>query len=628
MEKYDVAIIGGGTSGLTALRQLSNLGKQAVLLEAGGDVGTKNVSGGILYSKKPKNGKIYNIDDVFGREFKDEAPYERLITRYILHATSGDKIYSIDLTPVHEYQINYGYSVLLNRIIPWLAKEAGEISEKMGGGIISGVHVRSVGWKGNDNTTNNIVIETDELDAFEVKAVIAADGTNSELAEITGARNKFSPEQLYQGVKIVIKLPERIIEERFGVSAEEGAAHLFAGDVTMNHIGGGFLYTNRDTLSLGAVYHMDSLMNNPIEPSQLIDKLVQNAYVAELIKDRVPRKKLSAASISRDEEMRQHFMAIKLLKSWSDLRSGYYSREGVQRLLQTHKYGTADEIKSRISHLENELEQKYNYDFNDNYVELEYSTRIIPDGKRCRMKTPYYKNILFIGDAAGRGIFIGPRIEGLNVGIDDAVRAANAVARSLDRNTFEDNYMGNFYSKSVEESPYTRDMKEIDKEYLKVFLNCARDIPKDIVGSRYGMIFKLMSSGTLRGLAVGFANILGFDRLLPMVESIDTYVNVPIELAEKMGTSIERSYVPHTPSIQERIAMLDYNDDPISHIQVSEPRSEFMTKMVTLCPTRCYTKESGEVVLQHEGCIECGTCAYETMWKHPRGSKGVSYKYG
>lgn len=188
--------------------------------------------------------------------------------------------------------------------------------------------------------------------------------------------------------------------------------------------------------------------------------------------------------------------------------------------------------------------------------------------------------------------------------------------------------MGNFYSKSVEESPYTRDMKEIDKEYLKVFLNCARDIPKDIVGSRYGMIFKLMSSGTLRGLAVGFANILGFDRLLPMVESIDTYVNVPIELAEKMGTSIERSYLPHTPSIQERIAMLDYNDDPISHIQVSEPRSEFMTKMVTLCPTRCYTKESGEVVLQHEGCIECGTCAYETMWKHPRGSKGVSYKYG
>lgn len=625
MEKYDVAIVGGGTSGLTALRQLANLGKQAVLLEAGNTVGTKNVSGGILYSKKPKNGKVYNTEDVFGQEFIDEAPYERPITKYVLHATSNDKIYSIDLTPVHEYQGNYAYSVLLNRIIPWLAKEASDTSEKMGGGIISGVHVRSVRW-GKEN--DDIVIETDELDAFRVKAVIAADGTNSELADVTGARNKFSSEQLYQGVKVVVKLPETILEERFNVSAEEGAAHLFAGDVNMNHIGGGFLYTNRDTISLGAVYHMDSMMDNPVEPWQLIDKLIRNPLVAEFIKDRVPIKKPGDALISKDEEIRQHFMAVKLLKSWNNLRSEYYSRNGVSRLIESGKYKTEEEIKSRITFLENELMEKYNYEFDDNYVELEYSTRLIPDGKRCRMKTPYYKNILFIGDAAGRGVFIGPRIEGLNVGIDDAVRAANAVARSLDRNNFEEHYMGNFYARSIEESPYTKDMKEIDKDYLKIFLDCSKNIPKDIVGSRYGMIFRLMSSSTLRGIAVGFANILGFDRLLPLVESVDTYVNVPIELADKLGKSIKGHYIPNTPSIQERIAKLDYNDDSISHIQVTKPRTEFMLKMVSLCPTCCYSNENGEVVLQHEGCIECGTCAYETSWKHPRGGKGVSYRYG
>ena len=49
LEKYDVAIIGGGSAGLAALKQLSNLGKQAVLLEAGNKIGSKNVSGGILY---------------------------------------------------------------------------------------------------------------------------------------------------------------------------------------------------------------------------------------------------------------------------------------------------------------------------------------------------------------------------------------------------------------------------------------------------------------------------------------------------------------------------------------------------------------------------------------------------
>src|SRR5574341_2612455 len=137
--------------------------------------------------------------------------------------------------------------------------------------MFTGVHVRSIGW--NDGRA---VIETDELQPFEVKAVIAADGVNSEVAEMTGAREKFTPEQLYQGVKVIVKLPEQILEERFGVGPEEGSAHLFAGDVTLNHIGGGFVYTNRDTLSAGAVYHYDSLTHNPEKPSRLIDSLVKN----------------------------------------------------------------------------------------------------------------------------------------------------------------------------------------------------------------------------------------------------------------------------------------------------------------------------------------------------------------
>jgi electron transfer flavoprotein-quinone oxidoreductase len=396
----------------------------------------------------------------------------------------------------------------------------------------------------------------------------------------------------------------------------------------MNHIGGGFLYTNRDTISLGAVYHMDSMMENPVEPSRLIDALIRNQFVAEFIKDRVPTRKANQALISKDEEIRQHFMAVKLLKTWNNLRSDYYSRDGIKRLIESGKYKTREEIESRINNLEKELVEKYNCEFGDNYVELEYSARLIPDGKRCRMKTPYYKNVLFVGDAAGRGVFIGPRIEGLNVGIDDAVRAANAVARSLDRNNFDEQYLGSFYTKSVEESPYTRDMKEIDKEYLKIFLDCSKHIPKDIVGSRYGMIFKLMSSSTLRGIAVGFANMLGFDRLLPLVESVDTYVNVPVEIAERLGRHVDSNYIPNTPSLQERIAKLDYDDDSVPHIQVTKPRSEFMQKMVSLCPTRCYSSENGDVILQHEGCIECGTCAYDTLWRHPRGVKGVSYKYG
>jgi electron transfer flavoprotein-quinone oxidoreductase len=627
VEHYDVAIIGGGSAGLAALKQLSNLGRQAILIEAGRDIGTKNVSGGILYSKKPKHGQAYNVEDVYGSEFLKDAPLERNITQYMLHATSGNKIFTMDLTAAHEYQANFGYSVLLGRLNSWFAKNAGESAEKQGGGIVSGVHVRSVNWQG-DKTATKIVIETDELEPFEVKAVIAADGVNSEIAEMTGARTKFTPEQLYQGVKVIIKMPKEIIEERFSLGPEEGAAHLYAGDVTLDHIGGGFLYTNKDTLSLGAVYHYDSLMHRPVEPYTLVNALLKNPMIAEYIKDEVAVKEEVDRNLPKEEQLRIRFAVSKLIKTWNELRDAYYSPLARKKLVESGKYKTEDEIGARLDSVKNELATKYKTKFVTDYIELEYAAKLVPDGKRCAMKKPYYKNILFVGDAAGRGVFIGPRIEGLNVGIDDAVRAANAVARAIDRNDFSPSSMGERYSQSIEESPYTRDMKEIDKDYLKIFLDAAKDVPKDIIGQRYGMIFKLMSSGTLRGLAVGFANILGYDRLLPLVESEETYVQVPIELAEKLGRPVTATYEPTVPSIAQRIARLKYDDDRLSHIKVINPKSDFMKKMVKLCPTSCYSMEGGDVTLQHEACIECGTCAKETDWHHPRGEKGVVYQYG
>ncbi|MDQ5841932.1 MAG: electron transfer flavoprotein [Thermoproteota archaeon] len=624
MEHYDVAIIGGGSAGLAALKQLSNLNKQAILIEAGKKVGSKNLSGGILYSKKPKHGKTYNVEDVYP-EFLQDKPVERRITQYMLHATSGDKVFTMNLTAAHEYQANFGYSVLLNKLNGWFAKQASESAERYGGGIVSGVHVRSLRWQDEKTTT---IIETDELEPFEAKAVIAADGVNSEIAEMTGARAKFNPEQLYQGVKVIVKLPEEIIEQRFGIGPDEGAAHLFAGDITLNHIGGGFLYTNLDTLSVGAVYHYDSLMNRPSEPYTLVNSLLKNPLVAEFIKDQVAVKEEIDKNLPKEEQLRTRFGVSKLIKTWNELRDSYYSHAVRKKLVESGKYKSEEEIKARLDSVQNELTTKYDTKFVTDYIELEYGAKLVPDGKRCAMKKPYYKNILFIGDAAGRGVFIGPRIEGLNVGIDDAVRAANAVARAIDRNNFSPQYMGESYSQSIEESPYTRDMKEIDKDYLKIFLDAAKDVPKDIIGQRYGMVFRLMSSGTLRGLAVGFANILGYDKLLPLVESEDTYVQVPIELAEKTGREVQATYEPTIPTIAQRIARLKYDDDKISHIKVLNSKSEFMKKMVTLCPTFCYSMEGGNVTLQHEACIECGTCAEETEWHHPRGEKGIIYQYG
>jgi electron transfer flavoprotein-quinone oxidoreductase len=623
LEKYDVAIIGGGSAGLAALKQLSNLGKQAILLEAGSKIGSKNLSGGILYSKKPKKGQVTNVEQVY-ENFLDDAPLERKITKYILHSTSKDKVFSMDLTAAHDYQANFGYSVLMNKLNSWFAKQAEESAQKLGGGIIPGVHVKSLSWNEQTGTTT---IQTDELDEFEVKAVIAADGVNSEVAEMVGARKKFTSEQLYQGVKVIVKLPEEIIDERFGISPDEGAAHLFAGDVTLNHIGGGFLYTNRETLSVGAVYHFDSLLRNPIEPYTLIDTLLKNPMVSEFIKDKVPVKPDIDKNLPQEEKLRIRFGVAKLIKTWYEIREANFSPSGRERLIKSGKYKDAEDIQSTLTSVQETMSEKFGVTFGTDYLEDEYGAKLVPDGKRCRMKKPFFKNILFVGDAAGRGIFVGPRIEGLNVGIDDGVLAANAVARALDKNDFS-NSLGEFYSKSVEQNPYTIDMKQIDKDYLKIFLDAAKDVPRDIIGSRYGTVLKMMSSSTFRGIAVKFANIIGYEKLLPMIESEETYVKVPTLLAERLGKSISSSYSPTILSMADRIANLNYNDDSLAHIKVLNSSSEYMKKMVILCPAKCYSEEGGKVIIQHEGCVDCGTCSEETEWKHPRGEKGIHYQYG
>jgi electron transfer flavoprotein-quinone oxidoreductase len=623
MEKYDVVIIGGGSAGLAALKQLANLGKQAVLLEAGSKVGSKNVSGGILYSKKPKRGKTHNVEDIY-ENFLQDKPYERKITKYILHATSKDKVFSIDLTAAHDYEANFGCSVLMNKLNQWFAQQADESAQKYGGGIVPGVHVNSVIWD-NDGRT---IIQTDELEEIEARSIIAADGVNSEIAFMTGARPKFTPQQLYQGVKVIIKLPEDIMDQRFGIGPETGAAHLFAGDVTLNHIGGGFLYTNHETLSLGAVYHLDSLLENPSGPYELVNALLKNPMIGDFIKDQVPVRSEIDKNLPKEEQIRIRFALTKMIKTWYELREECLSKNGRERLLKEGKYSSVEEIQKQLSSLQDQMSNKYGVSFVTDYVEAEYSAKLVPDGKRCRMTKPYFKNILFIGDAAGRGIFVGPRIEGINVGIDDAARAADAVARSLDKNNFSENYLGEYYTQSVEESPYTHDMKALDKDYLKIFLDATKDVPKDIISSKYGMVIKMMSSSTLRSFAVGFANVLGYEKLLPLVESVETYVKVPTEIAERLGKSTSSSYTPSIPSIEQRVAKLKYNDDSTSHIKVLKPTSDFMKKMVTLCPTRCYFMEKEGVMIQHEGCVECGTCAEETDWKHPRGEKGINYQYG
>jgi electron transfer flavoprotein-quinone oxidoreductase len=173
---------------------------------------------------------------------------------------------------------------------------------------------------------------------------------------------------------------------------------------------------------------------------------------------------------------------------------------------------------------------------------------------------------------------------------------------------------------------YTRDMTKIDKDYLTLLLNVVRNISMDSIDPRLAIGLRLMKNTRVRRVAVGLANILGYNKILPIVESEQTYVRVPNLLANKLGNIVTSSYVPVIPTLSERIAKLQYNDDSEPHIIVEDRRSEFMKKLLLLCPTNLRWRRR-RCLLQHEGCVNV-ICSIGTKWKHPKGEKGIIYRYG
>jgi len=55
---------------------------------------------------------------------------------------------------------------------------------------------------------------------------------------------------------------------------------------------------------------------------------------------------------------------------------------------------------------------------------------------------------------------------------------------------------------------------------------------------------------------------------------------------------------------------------------------------LSVCPANLYTQnEKGEVVVDYEGCLECGTCFIACRedaltWHYPRAGYGVQYRFG
>ncbi len=264
---FDVIVVGAGVAGTVAATQLARKGHEVLLIERGVEPGSKNLSGGVFYCRV--------MEQVFP-DFITEAPVERVITRHTLSFLNKDNSVNIDYWDPRLGEPANAVSVLRAHLDPWLAQQA----EEAGVSIIPGIKVDRLLREGTHFT--GIEAGGEQMRA---KVTIVAEGINSFLAQEAGVRHKFEPKHLGLGVKSVIRIGEEAVKERFNLTGNEGAAYAIVGDATMGVPGGGFLYTNKDTVSIGVVLMLEELTKSGLASSDVHDHLISHPYLAPFLKD-------------------------------------------------------------------------------------------------------------------------------------------------------------------------------------------------------------------------------------------------------------------------------------------------------------------------------------------------------
>lgn len=264
--KTQVIVVGAGPAGISCAITIARAGKEVILIERGKFAGSKNMFGGAIYAQA--------VREIFP-DFEKTAPLERRTSEHKYAILAEDDGVVISYKKKSDDN-NASYSVMRAKFDRWLADEA----KKEGVILVEETVVKDLIIQ--DGFVKGV---RTEIEDYYADIVVLADGVNSLLAFKAGLRGRLNPEDVALSVKEVIKLPEETINARFNVTSDEGCIYEIFGGSMLGTLGLGFMYTNKNSISIGLGVSLKELKEKKLKPYELLDKLKEHAQIAPLIKD-------------------------------------------------------------------------------------------------------------------------------------------------------------------------------------------------------------------------------------------------------------------------------------------------------------------------------------------------------
>ena len=98
-------------------------------------------------------------------------------------------------------------------------------------------------------------------------------------------KSQYKRKEIMGGYKEVYHLEQSILEDRFRLESREGVAGEFLiGNIPGDVLSGGFFYTNKNTLSIGTIVHLDTLSKDD-KAYEAIEYFKEHPYIKKMLKN-------------------------------------------------------------------------------------------------------------------------------------------------------------------------------------------------------------------------------------------------------------------------------------------------------------------------------------------------------